>query len=104
MNSDLNIQAPIPSPAETATPASSILGLNFDPSLSSQTNSPLSTSERSTSSTPQVNENLLYRSRNRTSWVWNPENGLPYRTIDANGLVRERWRCARCKFFLFTFF
>ena len=69
MNSDLNIQAPIPSLAEAATPASTILGLNFDPSLSSRTNSPLSNSERSTSSTPQVNENLLYRSRNRTSWV-----------------------------------
>ena len=91
MNSDLNIQALIPSRAETATPASTIFGLNFDPSLSTRTNSPLSTSERSTSSTLQINENLFYRSRNRTSWVWKPENSLPYRMVDTNGIIRERW-------------
>jgi len=37
MNSDLDIQVPIPSRAATVTPASSILGLNFDPILSSGT-------------------------------------------------------------------
>jgi len=94
MDSDFNVQAPIPFRANTVTPSSSLLGLNLDSNPSSRTNSPHSTSEGGTPI--QINESLLYRARNRTSWVWKHENGLPYRVVDLNGMVRERWRCARC--------
>lgn len=88
MNRDLDIQAPIPSRAATVTPAGTISGFHFDPSLSSRTNSPLSIAESHNSIS--VDENLLYCTHNRTSWVWKPQNGLPYRTVDANGIIRER--------------
>lgn len=96
MNSDLDIQEPVLSRAATITPASTISGFNFDPSLSSRANSPQSIAE--SYNTISVDENLLYRTRNRTSWVWKPENGLPYRTVDTNGIIRERWRCATCMY------
>ena len=67
MNSNLNIQEPVPSRAAMITPASTITGFNFDPSLSSQANSSQSMAE--SYNTISVDQNLLYHTQNRTSWV-----------------------------------
>ena len=101
---DIDAVAELTNPA----PLSSISSVNLEASRGSSPGSVLS-SAPSGLLTPTVGSNpeedgysvgsggRIYerRKRIRKSWVYFPENGSEYTTVDG----KMRWRCARCKFY-----